>query len=163
MFLLATSVVAEGKPGSLGCSKGDSGATPPFPFEVGDGNDYGQRRLELTLASKCQCDDNDCIPCAIVVGYHGYSESGTTNHSWKNRLEPKGEAVGFISLYPTGDLTESNYFNWAALKSAAADCVETGQYLHARILETDAYWWMVSPAIGAAPILKTMLFQPRGK
>ena len=111
-------VVAEGKPGSLGCSRGDSDAAPPFPFDVGDGN--------------------DCTPCAIVVGYHGYSETGTSNHSWKSRLEPKGEAVGFISLYPTGDLTESNYFNWAALKNAAADCVKTGRFPHAKFLKMDA-------------------------
>jgi poly(3-hydroxybutyrate) depolymerase len=109
-------VLAEGQSQSVGCSKGHSDAVPPFPFDVGDGNDYGQRRRELTVPSKCQCDGNDCTPCAIVVGFHGYSETGTSNHSWKSRLEPKGEAVGFISLYPTGDLTESNYFNWAALK-----------------------------------------------
>ena len=132
-------VVAEGKPGSLGCSRGDSDAAPPFPFDVGDGNDYGQRKLQLTVPSKCQCDGNDCTPCAIVVGYHGYSETGTSNHSWKSRLEPKGEAVGFISLYPTGDLTESNYFNWTALKNAAADCAKTGRFPHAKILKMDAF------------------------
>ena len=104
---------AEGQTQFVGCSKGDSGAAPPFPFDVGDGNDYGQRRLELTVPSKCQCDGNECKPCAIVIGYHGYSETGTSNDSWKSRLEPKGEAVGFISLYPTGDLTETNYMNWA--------------------------------------------------
>ena len=118
MFLLVWSglAAAEGQQKSLGCSTGDSGVVPPFPFDVGDGNDYGQRRLELTVPSRCQCDGKDCTPCAIVVGYHGYSETGTSNHSWKSRLEPKGEAVGFISLYPTGDLTETNYFNWGALK-----------------------------------------------
>ena len=92
-MLLGTSVV-EGKPGSSGCPTGDSGGVPPFPFIVGDGN--------------------DCTPCAIVV--HGYIETSTANHSWKSRSEPKGEAVGFISLYPIGDLTETNYFNRNALK-----------------------------------------------
>jgi len=56
----------------------------------------------------------------IVVGYHGYSETGTSNHGSKSRLEPKGEAVGFISLYPTGDLTETNYMNWGALKKRSS-------------------------------------------
>ena len=94
----STQVIAEGQAQSVGCSKGDSGTVPPFPFDVEDGNDYGQRRLELTVPSKCQCDGNNCTPCAIVVGYHGYGQTGTSNQSWKSRLEPKGEAVGFISL-----------------------------------------------------------------
>jgi len=72
---------AEGQARSAGCSKGDSSAARPLPFDVGDGNNYGQHRLELTVPSKCQCDDNECTPCAIVVGYHGYSETGTSNHS----------------------------------------------------------------------------------
>jgi hypothetical protein len=50
------------------------------------------------------------------VGFHGFGGDG--NH-WKERLEPKGAAVGFISLYPTGDATApTSYFggftsNWA--------------------------------------------------
>ena len=100
----------------MGCTTGDSGIEPPFPFDIGDGNDYGQRKLELTVPDKCRCDGSNCTPCPVVVGYHGYGESGTSKHSWKRRLEPKGEAVGFISLYPTGDMTETNYFNWGALK-----------------------------------------------
>ncbi|KKL13877.1 hypothetical protein LCGC14_2521360, partial [marine sediment metagenome] len=44
-----------------------------------------------------------------------YGEDGNT---WKRRLEPKGRAVGFISLYPTGDITPTSYAfgpqtNWA--------------------------------------------------
>ena len=63
MFLLVWSALAvsEGQRKSLGCSAGDSGVVAPFPFDVGDGN--------------------DCTPCAIVVGYHGYSETGTSDHS----------------------------------------------------------------------------------
>jgi len=89
---------------SLGCLEGDSGEDPPFPFDVGDGNDYGSRRLELTVPEQCKCDpaDSDCTPCPIVVGFHGFGGSGAF---WKSRLEPKGAAVGFISLYPTGDAT----------------------------------------------------------
>jgi hypothetical protein len=34
---------------SLGCVVGDSGELPPFPFDVDDGNDYGDRVLELTV------------------------------------------------------------------------------------------------------------------
>jgi hypothetical protein len=50
-----------------------------------------------------------------VVGFHGFGEDGST---WKKRLEPKGRAVGFISLYPTGDITNTSYLwdfqaNWA--------------------------------------------------
>ena len=116
LLVWSTVAVPDGQQKSAGCSKEYSSSPPPFPFTVGDGNDYGQRRLELTVPSKCQCDSNECSPCAIVIGYHGYSETGTSNYSWKSRLEPKGEAVGFISLYPTGDLTESNYMNWGALK-----------------------------------------------
>ena len=106
-------VIAGSERKSLECSKQDSRVIPPFAFDVGDCNDYGQRNLELTVPSKCRCD---CTPCAIVEGCHGYSETGTSRYSWKSRLEPKGEAVRFISLYPTADLTESNYFNWSALK-----------------------------------------------
>lgn len=81
MFMFTTSLVAEGKPDSLGCSTGDSGVAPPFPFDVGDCDNYGQRKLELTVPSRCQCDGSKCTPCAIFVGYHGYSETGTSNHS----------------------------------------------------------------------------------
>jgi predicted esterase len=102
----------------MGCAVGDSGATPPFPFDVGDGNDYGARELGLTVPPQCQCDGNDCTPCAVVVGFHGYGQTGTSNFSWKSRLEPKGAAAGFISVYPTGDITTNNYLfgpdtNWA--------------------------------------------------
>ena len=103
---------------SLGCVVGDSGNTPPAPFDVGDGNDYGARRLELTVPEQCFCDGEDCDPCPVVVGYHGFGQTGTGRNSWKSRLEPKGAAVGFISLYPTGDFTITNYKfspdeNWA--------------------------------------------------
>ena len=116
LFLGGEPSFAQKQDQSLGCTTGDSGIEPPFPFDIGDGNDYGQRKLELTVPDKCRCDGGNCTPCPIVVGYHGYGESGTSKHSWKRRLEPKGEAVGFISLYPTGDMTETNYFNWGALK-----------------------------------------------
>lgn len=55
-----------------------------------------------------------------MVGYHGFGQTGSF---WKGsasrpRLEAKGAAVGFISLYPTGDYTVTNYAfspqeNWA--------------------------------------------------
>jgi hypothetical protein len=50
-----------------------------------------------------------------VAGFHGFGQDGSF---WKERLEPKGAAVGFISLYPTGDITDTGYFwdfvaNWA--------------------------------------------------
>jgi hypothetical protein len=50
-----------------------------------------------------------------VLGFHGFGEDGST---WKRRLKPKGAAVGFISLYPTGDITNTSYrwdfqANWA--------------------------------------------------
>ena len=112
-FLLSTFAVTSQGRESLGCSVTDFGATPPYPFDVGDGNDYGKRRLELTVPERCRCDGKDCTPCPIVVGYHGYSQNGS---NWKSRLTPKGEAVGFISVYPTGDTTETNYFNWGPLK-----------------------------------------------
>jgi hypothetical protein len=54
-----------------------------------------------------------------VVGFHGYGQTGPGPNSWKSRLEPKGAAVGFISLYPTGDKTPNSYdptgtyTNWA--------------------------------------------------
>lgn len=149
-------VVAEGKPGSLGCSRGDSDAAPPFPFDVGDGNDYGQCKLQLTVPSKCQCDGNDCTPCAIVVGYHGYSETGTSNHSWKSRLEPKGEAVDFISLYPTGDLTESNYFNWTALKKRRSRLRQNWAVPSCQDPEDGCFLMDDIPCDLCAPTLKTM-------
>ena len=34
---------------SLACVTGDTGAEPPFPFDVGDGNDYGLRTHGLTV------------------------------------------------------------------------------------------------------------------
>ena len=101
---------------SLGCVVGDSAESPPFPFDVGDGNDYGERVLDLTVPRQCECDGSDCSPCPVVVGFHGYGENGS---SWKWRLDPKGRVAGFISLYPTGDRTPSTYDptgsspNWA--------------------------------------------------
>lgn len=106
---------------SLGCVAGDSGELPPDPFNVGDGNDYGSRKLGVTVPDQCKCDpaESDCTPCPIVVGFHGYGQTGTSPNSWQSRLEPKGAAVGFISLYPTGDMTPNSYDpsgsspNWA--------------------------------------------------
>jgi len=103
---------------SLGCAVGDSGNAPPSPFDIGDGNNYGARRLELTVPEQCFCDGVDCTPCPVVVGYHGFGQTGTSRNSWQSRLEPKGAAAGFISLYPTGDFTITNYAfspdeNWA--------------------------------------------------
>jgi predicted esterase len=101
---------------SPGCMAGDSGQSPPFPFEVGDGNNYGQRTLGLTVPGQCSCEGTDCVPCPVVVGFHGYGQD--ENH-WKSRLEPKGAAAGFISLYPVGDKTRTTYDptssnpNWA--------------------------------------------------
>ena len=112
-FLSSTFAVAGEGRESLGCSIADSGSIPPYPFDVGDDNNYGKRKLELTVPERCRCDGEDCTPCPIVVGYHGYGQNGS---SWKSRLVSKGEAVGFISVYPTGDSTETNYFNWGALK-----------------------------------------------
>ena len=101
---------------SLGCMVGDSGLQPPLPFDVGDGNNYGGRKLDISVPSQCACNGEDCTPCPIVVGYHGFGGNGPDSWQWK--LEPKGEAVGFISLYPTGDNTPTNYAfgpanNWA--------------------------------------------------
>jgi hypothetical protein len=120
ILLLGPTLGVAGQTRSIGCETGDSGQNPPFPFDVDDGNDYGDRRLELTVPEQCQCDPNDaaagdCTPCPIVVGFHGFGQDGSF---WKERLEPKGAAVGFISLYPTGDKTETNYLwdfqaNWA--------------------------------------------------
>lgn len=104
---------------SPGCLTGDSGNKPPLPFDVGDGNDYGGRRLELTVPERCACNGTDCTPCPLVVGFHGYGQTGSGQASWKSRLEPKGEAAGFISLYPTGDNTVTHTYggglqpNWA--------------------------------------------------
>jgi poly(3-hydroxybutyrate) depolymerase len=100
--------------------KADTGNAPPIPFDVGDGNDYGGRVLELTVPEQCQCSGEDCTPCPVVVGFHGYGETGSGPASWKSRLEPKGAAAGFISLYPTGDNTVPHTYgggfnpNWAA-------------------------------------------------
>jgi hypothetical protein len=105
---------------SLGCVTGDSEEAPPLPFDVGDGNDYGSRELGITVPEQCECDGNDCTPCPIVVGYHGYGGSGSGSWQWK--LEPKGEAVGFISLYPTGDVTPTNYAFGPATNWAVPSC-----------------------------------------
>jgi hypothetical protein len=101
---------------SLACVTGNSGAEPPSPFDVGDGNDYGIRELDVTVPTLCECDGDDCTPCPVVVGFHGFG--GTGSGSWQWKLEPKGAAVGFISVYPTGDVTPTNYAfgpltNWA--------------------------------------------------
>jgi len=121
-FLLAAIIIFVPLPriaeSSVACSA-DSGEFPPAPFEVGDGNDYGGRILEMTVPEQCECDGTDCTPCPIVIGFHGYGESGSSPSSWKSRLQAKGAAAGFISLYPTGDNTTPNsYFggmqpNWA--------------------------------------------------
>lgn len=97
----------------------DTGKSPPSPFETGDGNDYGGRVLEYSVPTQCECDGEECTPCPMVVGFHGYGETGSSPDSWKSRLEAKGAAAGFISLYPTGDNTApSSYYggmrpNWA--------------------------------------------------
>jgi poly(3-hydroxybutyrate) depolymerase len=115
LVLAAASVSAE----SPGCAVNDSEIVPPIPFDVGDGNDYGGRILELTVPEQCQCDGVDCTPCPVVIGYHGYGQTGSGPASWKSRLEPKGAAAGFISLYPTGDNTVRHTYggglvpNWA--------------------------------------------------
>jgi predicted esterase len=104
---------------SPGCAVADSGATPPIPFDIGDGNDYGGRVLELTVPEQCKCVGADCTACPVVVGFHGYGQTGAGPRSWKSRLEPKGAAAGFISLYPTGDNTVRHTYggglapNWA--------------------------------------------------
>ena len=116
IFLIAPSQAFAGAPAACDA---DSGAVPPIPFEVGDGNDYGGRILELTVPDQCRCDGTDCIPCPVVVGFHGYGQTGSGPASWKSRLEPKGAVVGFISLYPTGDNTVPHSYdggmspNWA--------------------------------------------------
>ena len=109
---------------SLGCMVGDSGLQPPSPFDVDDGNDYGSRQLGISVPNQCECKGEDCKPCPIVVGYHGFGGNGPESWQWK--LEPKGNAVGFISLYPTGDNTPTNYAfapanNWAVPSCQVAD------------------------------------------
>jgi len=116
LLLLAAAALADG---SAGCLSRDSGQLPPVPFDVGDGNDYGSRVLELTVPEQCRCDGTECTPCPLVIGFHGYGQTGTGPASWKSRLEPKGAAAGFISLYPTGDYTARHTYgggmapNWA--------------------------------------------------
>ena len=109
VFLLGPAPAVAEQTRSVGCENGDSGLDPPDPF-VYDGKSYGNRRLELTVPEKCEG-----TPCPIVVGFHGFGQDGSF---WKERLEPKGKEVGFISLYPTGDITDTGYLwdfqaNWA--------------------------------------------------
>ncbi len=116
LFLVLPSLALAGSPATCNA---DSGAVPPIPFDVGDGNDYGGRILELTVPEQCRCDGSDCTPCPMIVGFHGYGQTGSGPDSWKSRLEPKGAAAGFISLYPTGDNTVPHSYgggmspNWA--------------------------------------------------
>ena len=106
---------------SLGCVVGDSGEVPQGFFDVDDGNDYGSRELGITVPPQSKCDPSisNCTPSPIVVGFHGYGQTGSSPYSWKSRLEGKGAAVGFISLYPTGDMTPNSFTpdgsdpNWA--------------------------------------------------
>jgi len=118
-FLVLLALPSIALAGSPPTCDADSGDAPPIPFNVGDGNDYGGRILELTVPAQCRCDGSNCTPCPIVVGFHGYGQTGSGPHSWKSRLEPKGAAVGFISLYPTGDNTVPHTYgggmapNWA--------------------------------------------------
>jgi len=115
LLLLPQLVTAE----SPAVCDADSGDVPPIPFDIGDGNDYGGRTLELSVPEQCECDGTDCTPCPIVVGFHGHGQTGSGPYSWKSRLEPKGEAAGFISLFPTGDNTVRHTYsggmkpNWA--------------------------------------------------
>ena len=66
-FLLPTFAVGSQDGESLGCSVTDFGAVPPYPFKVGDGNDYGKRKLELTVPERCRCDGKDCTPCMLYI------------------------------------------------------------------------------------------------
>ncbi len=109
VFLLGPAPAVAEQTRSEGCVKSDSRPDIPDPFEY-DGKSYGSRRLELTVPEKCEG-----TPCPIVVGFHGFGGDGSF---WKERLEAKGRAVGFISLYPTGDITDTSYLwdfqsNWA--------------------------------------------------
>jgi hypothetical protein len=69
-----------------------------------------------------------------VIGYHGFGQTGSGRDSWKSRLEPKGAAAGFISLYPTGDSSKpTSYFggyspNWAVPSCMDPDdgCLKAG-------------------------------------
>jgi predicted esterase len=114
VFLLGPApAVAEQSPG---CETGDTGLIIPDPF-VYDGISYGSRRLELTVPAQCRCNpsEEECTPCPIVIGFHGFGQDGSF---WQESLEEKGAAVGFISLYPTGDITDTGYLwdfqpNWA--------------------------------------------------
>jgi hypothetical protein len=115
VFLLGPAHAVAEKTRSEGCVNGDP-VDIPDPF-VYDGKSYGSRRLELTVPEQCRCNPSEaeCTPCPIVIGFHGFGQDGSF---WKERLEPKGAAVGFISLYPTGDITDTGYLwdfqpNWA--------------------------------------------------
>jgi hypothetical protein len=77
----------------------------------------------------------------------------------KSRLEPKGEAVGFISLYPTGDLAETNYVNWGALKKRRSRLRQNWAVPSCQDPKDGCLLMDGTPAIGVAPMLKTMQFQ----
>jgi len=97
-------VVAEGKPGSLGCSRGDSAAAPPFPFDVGDGNEYGQRKLELTVPSKCQCDGGERGDDWVTVGIGAtHARSG---REWVGGADPGTGGTDPMDIM-------SRFFQWS--------------------------------------------------
>jgi poly(3-hydroxybutyrate) depolymerase len=79
-------------------------------------------------ATPSECDGTDCTPCPVVIGFHGYGESGSSPNSWKSRLEAKGAAAGFISLYPTGDnTTPSSYLGGMRPNWAVPSCMDPDQ------------------------------------
>jgi len=60
-----------------------------------------------------------------VIGYHGFGQTGSGRDSWKSRLEPKGAAAGFISLYPTGDSSKpTSYFGGYSPNWAVPSCMD---------------------------------------
>ncbi|NOR67100.1 MAG: hypothetical protein GQ528_07075, partial [Woeseiaceae bacterium] len=62
-----------------------------------------------------------------MIGYHGFGQTGSGRDSWKSRLEPKGAAAGFISLYPTGDSSKpTSYFGGYSPNWAVPSCMDPG-------------------------------------
>ncbi len=74
---------------SLGCVVGDSGEAPPFPFDIGDGNDYRARVFALTVPEKSMCNPSES-DCTIVPSWLDFMDMEKTEVLGKNVWNPKG-------------------------------------------------------------------------